>query len=76
MPTAPRCPRLTRVRERRAAGEAYFQYGPTVSYGMVAPVIDVGTHSSSSASARIARLAPNTIYHYLETIETEHHILG
>lgn len=56
--------------------KTYFQYGLTASYGARTPATDAGSQASSATSARVSHLVPNTTYHYLETIETEHHLLA
>ena len=57
--------------------QAYFEYGPTTDYGAQTPAFDAGSSNESKPiSAVIAGLAPNTTYHYIEVIETSHHMLA
>jgi hypothetical protein len=57
--------------------QAYFEYGSTIGYGTKTTPVDIGsTGANKPTSAAITGLAPNTAYHYVEIIETPHHLLA
>jgi hypothetical protein len=56
--------------------QAYFQYGPTTSYGLKTTPADVGSAKSMGpVSVGLTGLTPNTTYHYQAIVETSAHLV-
>ncbi len=58
------------------ATKVSFDYGESTDYGSQTSAVDIGSGStSSSTSAVISGLKPNTVYHYREVIESLNHLV-